>query len=83
MNPTEETPVIINPDKFVPLRHNRRGRPQMKRLPKKKAQFTPEERKLALDLIREAERNADPRYVRDAAGFWMKRAAPAGQRSYV
>ncbi len=83
MNPTEE-PVIINPDKFVPMADRSRGRWQRTTSPtppKRKAQFTSEERRFILELIAEAERNADPRYVREVAGFWLGRMTPSGQRS--
>jgi hypothetical protein len=41
--------------------------------PRKKADFTREERKLELELLREARELCDPDYASRAAGFWLKR----------
>jgi hypothetical protein len=45
--------------------------------PRKKADFSPEERKLQLELLREARELCDPDYASRAAGFWLNhQAAP-------
>lgn len=42
---------------------------------RKRAEFTAEERKFILDLLRESRESCDPVYAVRAAGFWLQQQA--------
>lgn len=50
-------------------------RPKYSKL-RKRAEFTVEERKLTLELLRQARKLSDPVYVIGAAGFWLHKRPP-------